>query len=98
MNEEAIVELKRILAKEPRELTAHDIAFLKARWPYVGKKSRERFHDLIEGKGQVSDKAEKESKQVESQEVEEQKKDETVEVEQDKPSNPFETVDQDEEE
>lgn len=56
MNPEAITELKRILALEPRILKPHEIEFLKARWPYVGKVSRAKFQDLIDGKLAKTDK------------------------------------------
>lgn len=47
MNPEAQEILKKILAKEPSELTSDDIAFMKARIDYVGKSSRAKFADVL---------------------------------------------------
>lgn len=43
-------ELKRILAKDDRELTPADKAFLRARKPYLGKDSRKRLAFIFEEK------------------------------------------------
>lgn len=40
-------ELKRILAKEPQELSDNDIAFMKSRMVYIGKVSRAKFADIL---------------------------------------------------
>lgn len=48
MNPEAQELLDKILAKEPHELTSDDIGFLKARWMYVGKNSRDKFRSVLE--------------------------------------------------
>lgn len=47
MNPEAIKVLKEIFKKEARELTENDIAFLKARWTYIGARSREKYKDTV---------------------------------------------------
>ena len=68
MNQEAQIVLKKILAKEPHELTENDIAFLKARLSYVGKSSREKFAAALSGKI-VKPKAEKKVEQAEVVEI-----------------------------
>ena len=93
MNEDQIAILKTILAKEPRELRADEIAFLHARWAYIGKNSRARFQDTVFGKGK---KAEEQGKPQKSVEEVAETKDETVEPDAVTPENPFETIDEDE--
>lgn len=45
-----MITLKTILAKEARELSADDKAFLRARWHYVGREDRNRLKDVVFGK------------------------------------------------
>ena len=51
--------LKAIIKKEPRELRDDEIAFLQARWSYLGKKSREKFNDVVFGKPKKNKNEEK---------------------------------------
>lgn len=50
MNPEAAEYLKKILQKDPNDLSQSDIDFLKARWSYVGKNSRQKFESAISDK------------------------------------------------
>lgn len=47
MNPEAEEYLKNILKKELHELTPHDIGFMKARISYIGRRSREKFEEVL---------------------------------------------------
>lgn len=47
MNPEAAEYLKKILQKDPNDLTQSDKDFLKARWQYVGKNSRQKFESFL---------------------------------------------------
>lgn len=47
MNPEAVEVLKKILSKEPREITPQDAAFMLARRKYVGPKSRAKFAEVF---------------------------------------------------
>lgn len=58
MNPEAEAILKKILAKDINALTTHDIEFLKARWSYVGKNSREKFKSIFKTKEVKAEKKE----------------------------------------
>lgn len=55
MNPEAEALLKKILAKEPVELTEYDKEFLLARRSYVGKVSREKFKDVFRESNEVEE-------------------------------------------
>lgn len=48
MNPEAQAVLDKILVKDPSELTENDVAFLRARRSYVGKKSRKKFSSVFD--------------------------------------------------
>lgn len=83
MNKEAEARLKKILAKEPHELTDFDKGFLRARRAYVGRRSREKFAEILREAGNVSEtKGIKEKLEVAAQEAD----------------VPFQTVDTEDEE
>lgn len=48
MDEQTEAYLKRVLEKDLHELTPEDKAFLKARWSYVGRRSRDRLGAILE--------------------------------------------------
>lgn len=50
MDEASQIKLKGILAKEPHELNADEIGFMRARISYVGKNSRAKFAEILQPK------------------------------------------------
>ena len=69
MNEQEQDFLKHILDKDIESLTPRDKSVLRARWEYVGKRSRAKFEEAVFGK-ELEGKTEEVEKKEESPEEE----------------------------
>lgn len=61
MNEEAVKELNRILAKPIRELTDDEKAFLRARRTYLKESQLKEYEDVLEPKPSPKEKTVKQN-------------------------------------